>query len=341
MCKCVTNLMSVTKFTHFHSLFCMLSLNCPLHNWTSFPFCRNQPHSERRQTAGQPRLALRRRLPRKTRQIGRQSARPRQRAPQSMHPKAFFMAAKTYILLQFNFVGKLLGPKGNSMKRLQEETMTKMAVLGRGSMRNRQQEEELRRAGDAKFAHLCEDLHVEITAFAPPAEAYARVAYALAEVRKYLIPDANDEIRQEQMREMELLTTHNADDQGGEEGGGGEPNLDNEVGCERFSPENDAHFQAHPDCNGSSPLGKQFSPVRSEFSGSIMASNNSPSPPAAGRSRVFSILERIGGHNKRANNANAYYARAGSSGGGKYRQKSRARREDGAKLGVEECFPQR
>ena len=39
--------------------------------------------------------------------------------------------------LQFNFVGKLLGPKGNSLKRLQEETMTKMAVLGRGSMRDK------------------------------------------------------------------------------------------------------------------------------------------------------------------------------------------------------------
>lgn len=43
------------------------------------------------------------------------------------------------LALQFNFVGKLLGPKGNSMKRLQEDTMTKMAVLGRGSMRNKQQ----------------------------------------------------------------------------------------------------------------------------------------------------------------------------------------------------------
>ena len=45
---------------------------------------------------------------------------------------------KTIFFLQFNFVGKLLGPKGNSMKRLQEETMTKMAVLGRGSMRDKQ-----------------------------------------------------------------------------------------------------------------------------------------------------------------------------------------------------------
>jgi len=109
---------------------------------------------------------------------------------------------------KFNFVGKLLGPKGNSMKRLQEETMTKMAVLGRGSMRDKQKEEELRSSADPKYQHLQEDLHVEITAFAPPAEAHARIAYALTEVRKYLIPDSNDEIRQEQMREMEMISTN-------------------------------------------------------------------------------------------------------------------------------------
>ena len=57
------------------------------------------------------------------------------------------------------------------------------------------QEEDLRNSSEPKYAHLSDDLHVEITAFAPPSEAHARVAYALAEVRKYLIPDANDEIR--------------------------------------------------------------------------------------------------------------------------------------------------
>lgn len=43
---------------------------------------------------------------------------------------------------------------------------------------------------------------MEISAIGPPAEAHARVAYALAEVRKYLIPDSNDNIRQEQLREI-------------------------------------------------------------------------------------------------------------------------------------------
>jgi len=54
---------------------------------------------------------------------------------------------------------------------------------------------------DPKYHHLSDDLHVEITAFAPPAEAHARLSYALTEVRKYLIPDSNDQIRQLQMKE--------------------------------------------------------------------------------------------------------------------------------------------
>ena len=42
------------------------------------------------------------------------------------------------LLFQYNFVGKLLGPKGNSLKWLQEKTQTKMAIFGRGSMKNKQ-----------------------------------------------------------------------------------------------------------------------------------------------------------------------------------------------------------
>ncbi|XP_019877256.1 KH domain-containing, RNA-binding, signal transduction-associated protein 2 [Aethina tumida] len=118
---------------------------------------------------------------------------------------------------KFNFVGKLLGPKGNSLKRLQEDTMCKMAVLGRGSMKDRHKEEELRASGDPKFQHLSEELHVEISAFATPAEAHARIAYALAEVRRFLVPDYNDDIRQEQMWEMQVLSSqknNNKDDDG-------------------------------------------------------------------------------------------------------------------------------
>ncbi|KAG8235058.1 hypothetical protein J437_LFUL014561 [Ladona fulva] len=50
------------------------------------------------------------------------------------------------------------------------------------------QEEELRGSGDPRYSHLNEELHVEVTAFAAPAEAHARIAYALAEIRRFLVP---------------------------------------------------------------------------------------------------------------------------------------------------------
>ncbi|KAM4629909.1 KH domain-containing, RNA-binding, signal transduction-associated protein 3 isoform 2-T2 [Polymixia lowei] len=106
---------------------------------------------------------------------------------------------------KFNFVGKLLGPRGNSLKRLQEDTLTKMSILGKGSMRDKEKEEELRKSGEAKYHHLNEDLHVLIEVFAPPAEAYARMGHALEEIKKFLIPDYNDEIRQAQLQELTYL----------------------------------------------------------------------------------------------------------------------------------------
>ncbi|KAI2657783.1 KH domain-containing, RNA-binding, signal transduction-associated protein 2 [Labeo rohita] len=91
------------------------------------------------------------------------------------------------------------------MKRLQEETGAKMSILGKGSMRDKGKEEELRKSGEAKYAHLSNDLHVLIEVFAPPGEAYSRMSHALEEIKKFLVPDYNDEIRQEQLRELSYL----------------------------------------------------------------------------------------------------------------------------------------
>lgn len=65
----------------------------------------------------------------------------------------------------------------------------------------------MRISGDPKFLHLMEELHVEITAFAPPAEAHARIAYALAEVRRFLVPVSvtKDQVLvKKEMNRMEL-----------------------------------------------------------------------------------------------------------------------------------------
>uniref|UniRef100_A0A3Q3VP74 KH domain-containing, RNA-binding, signal transduction-associated protein 1 n=1 Tax=Mola mola TaxID=94237 RepID=A0A3Q3VP74_MOLML len=87
-----------------------------------------------------------------------------------------------------NFVGKLLGPQGSTIKRLQEETGAKISVLGKGSMRDKNKEEELRKGGEAKYAHLAMELHVFIEVMAPIPEAYLRMAHAMEEVKKFLIP---------------------------------------------------------------------------------------------------------------------------------------------------------
>ena len=68
------------------------------------------------------------------------------------------------------------------------------------------QEEQLRASADPKHAHLSEDLHVEISTFASPAEAHARLALALSEVRAYLIPDSNDQVSVTMMTMMKMVT---------------------------------------------------------------------------------------------------------------------------------------
>lgn len=69
-------------------------------------------------------------------------------------------------------------------------------------MRDKQKEDELRNSGDPRYGHLNQQLHVEISTVASPAEAYANIAYALAELRKYIMPDKFDVIRQEQLKEL-------------------------------------------------------------------------------------------------------------------------------------------
>ncbi|XP_053700362.1 KH domain-containing, RNA-binding, signal transduction-associated protein 1-like [Synchiropus splendidus] len=91
-----------------------------------------------------------------------------------------------------NFVGKLLGPQGTTIKRLQEETGAKISVLGKGSMRDKNKEEELRKGGETKYAHLSMELHVFIEVTAPIPEAYARMAHAMDEVKKFLIPEPGE-----------------------------------------------------------------------------------------------------------------------------------------------------
>ncbi|KAK0137927.1 KH domain-containing, RNA-binding, signal transduction-associated protein 1 [Merluccius polli] len=121
---------------------------------------------------------------------------------------------------KFNFVGKILGPQGNTIKRLQEETGAKISVLGKGSMRDKAKEEGMRKGGEPKYAHLSMELHVFIEVFAPVPDAYLRMAHAMEEVKKFLFPDMMDDICQEQFLEMGYL---NGGQEHGARGRGGPP----------------------------------------------------------------------------------------------------------------------
>lgn len=87
---------------------------------------------------------------------------------------------------KYNLVGRLLGPKGMTLKRIQAETQTKMSILGRSSMKDKQKEEELRGSSEPAHQHLKDDLHILIEAN-PPCSSH-KLAAGVAEVRKMLIP---------------------------------------------------------------------------------------------------------------------------------------------------------
>lgn len=117
---------------------------------------------------------------------------------------------------RFNFVGKILGPQGSTIKRLQEETGAKISVFGKGSMRDKSKEEDMRKSGEQKYAHLSMDLHVFIEVMAPIPECYLRMAHAMDEVKKHLVPDP-----EEQAQYLERQYLNGREDGGGRGGRGG------------------------------------------------------------------------------------------------------------------------
>ncbi|XP_014671951.1 PREDICTED: KH domain-containing, RNA-binding, signal transduction-associated protein 3-like, partial [Priapulus caudatus] len=102
---------------------------------------------------------------------------------------------------KYNFVGKLLGPGGKTLQQLQEDTFTKMAILGKGVMRDKQKEHEQLMSSDPKYAHLKLEPHVVVDAYAAPSDAHARIGHALAELKKFMVPDQSYD-QMQQMSEM-------------------------------------------------------------------------------------------------------------------------------------------
>lgn len=121
------------------------------------------------------------------------------------HDKPLKLTEKVLVPIKefpkFNFVGKILGPQGNSLKRLQEITGARIGVYGKGSARGKK-EEEIRK-DPVKAALLDEELHVSVEVNGvTTADAYEKMGFALSELRKFLIPTREDDISAQQWAEL-------------------------------------------------------------------------------------------------------------------------------------------
>ncbi|XP_060939337.1 protein quaking-A isoform X2 [Limanda limanda] len=111
-----------------------------------------------------------------------------------------FVPVKEYP--DYNFVGRILGPRGLTAKQLEAETGCKIMVRGKSSMRDKKKEEQNR--GKPNWEHLNEDLHVLITVEDTQARAELKMRRAVEEVKKLLVPAAEGEDNLKKMQLMEL-----------------------------------------------------------------------------------------------------------------------------------------
>ncbi|XP_076172228.1 protein held out wings isoform X3 [Ptiloglossa arizonensis] len=105
----------------------------------------------------------------------------------------------------FNFVGRILGPRGMTAKQLEQETGCKIMVRGKGSMRDKKKEELNR--GKPNWEHLTDELHVLLTVEDTENRATLKLARAVEEVKKLLIPvaDGEDELKKRQLMELAII----------------------------------------------------------------------------------------------------------------------------------------
>eukprot|EP00252_Welwitschia_mirabilis_P008676 TRINITY_DN2071_c1_g1_i1.p1 TRINITY_DN2071_c1_g1~~TRINITY_DN2071_c1_g1_i1.p1 ORF type:complete len:288 (+),score=46.23 TRINITY_DN2071_c1_g1_i1:134-997(+) len=105
----------------------------------------------------------------------------------------------------FNFVGRLLGPRGNSLKRVEASTDCRIYIRGRGSVKDSAKEQSLR--GKPGYEHLNEPLHILIEAELPANVIDAKMNHAREIIAELLRPvdESHDYVKRQQLRELALL----------------------------------------------------------------------------------------------------------------------------------------
>lgn len=108
----------------------------------------------------------------------------------------------------FNFVGRLLGPRGNSLKRVEATTGCRVYIRGKGSIKDPDKEEKLR--GRPGYEHLNEPLHILIEADLPASVVDMRLRQAQEIIEELLKPvdESQDYIKRQQLRELAMLNSN-------------------------------------------------------------------------------------------------------------------------------------
>ncbi|KAK6230006.1 hypothetical protein QUC31_001524 [Theobroma cacao] len=105
----------------------------------------------------------------------------------------------------YNFVGRLLGPRGNSLKRVEANTECRVLIRGRGSIKDPAREEMMR--GKPGYEHLNEPLHILVEGELPVEIVDARLMQAREILEDLLKPvdESQDFYKKQQLRELAML----------------------------------------------------------------------------------------------------------------------------------------
>ncbi|KAJ1422967.1 STAR protein, homodimerization region [Sesbania bispinosa] len=108
----------------------------------------------------------------------------------------------------FNFVGRLLGPRGNSLKRVEATTGCRVYIRGKGSIKDLDKEELLR--GRPGYEHLNDPLHILIEAELPANIVDVRLRQAQEIIEELLKPvdESQDFYKRQQLRELAMLNSN-------------------------------------------------------------------------------------------------------------------------------------
>eukprot|EP00092_Neocalanus_flemingeri_P009114 GFUD01009814.1.p1 GENE.GFUD01009814.1~~GFUD01009814.1.p1 ORF type:complete len:341 (-),score=50.10 GFUD01009814.1:1558-2580(-) len=127
---------------------------------------------------------------------------PEGSGPPVIHSEKVYVPVKEHP--DFNFVGRILGPRGMTTKQLEQETGCKIMVRGRGSMRDKKKEEQNR--GKPNWEHLNDELHVLITVEDSENRAKLKLERAVDEVKKLLtVSEGEDELKKRQLMELAII----------------------------------------------------------------------------------------------------------------------------------------